>query len=250
MVIADYHMHSKFSDGKNTIEEMVQAAVKQGMKEMAITDHGFNHVCGIKLSDIQTILTEIERLNKIYPIKILFGLEANLISASGDIDISKDVQKICDVVLLGYHKSFKPKTFKNIFNFFLPNMLHRKKPTKRQISRNTNAYINAINNNKIDILVHLNYAGCIVDLEKIGKFAKEKGVFIELNTKHLEFSGMQMIKLIQTGCNFILSSDAHNTSRVNDNTGGVNMMEKYGIPESRVANWNKLPKFKKELSRK
>ena len=94
----DYHTHTKYSrrgHGKGTIEEQVKAAVDKGLAQVAITDHGFNQVLyGIRRSDIPKLRAEINEVKERYPIEVLLGVEANLISARGDIDVVEDERNI------------------------------------------------------------------------------------------------------------------------------------------------------------
>lgn len=78
-----YHIHSSFSDGKNSPEEMVQAAIAQGVKSMGFSDHGytfFDESCCIK--DTQGYIREIRRLKEAYQkeIQILLGVEEEAFS--------------------------------------------------------------------------------------------------------------------------------------------------------------------------
>lgn len=59
------------------------------MKKIAIADHGFNHIgIGMKISDIVRIRKEIKKINETFTdIEVLLGIEANLISLTGEIDI-------------------------------------------------------------------------------------------------------------------------------------------------------------------
>ena len=87
-ILADYHTHTIFTHGTGSIEDNVRVAVERGLKEIAITEHSFRHLAhGINRKKFFEIKAEIERLRAIYPIKILLGLEANLISDKGDIDV-------------------------------------------------------------------------------------------------------------------------------------------------------------------
>ena len=90
-LLADYHTHTKYSrnhHGKGTIEENVRVAYEKGLRQIAITDHGFNQkLYGVRRKDIPKVRAEIEDAKERYPIDVLLGVEANLISSQGDIDI-------------------------------------------------------------------------------------------------------------------------------------------------------------------
>ena len=247
MVFGDYHTHSLYSDGKITMEESVKQAINIGLKQLAITDHSFNHCHGINKKDFSSIKKEMDDLKEKYKdqIELFFGLEGNFTSIEGTFDIDDEIYENLDIVVLGYHKSFKPKTLKNLFGFYLPNVFNKSRRNKKQIDKNTNCYIKAISTNKIDILSHLNYAGCFVDVVKVAETAKKYNTYIELSSKHLELTPKEICDMVKTGVKFVLSSDAHTIDRIGDNHIGINIMEKYNIPKDQIANWDSVPKFKK-----
>ncbi|MGN0961885.1 MAG: PHP domain-containing protein [Christensenellales bacterium] len=240
-ILGDYHTHTTYTHGTSTVEENVRQAEKLGLKEIAITEHcykGYNH---IKAGDLEKIKNDIDSIKDKYNVKILMGIEANLMSRNGDIDITdKELAKL-DIVVLGYHKASKLK-FSEFLKFGLPNHL-LKKPTKKQIERNTNAYLNAINKHRINILAHLGYGGCAVDCVKIAKECVKKNIFIELNGKRINFTKQDIDGMIATGVKFIIDSDAHSVNAVGKNHRAFNLIEKYNIPREQIANLDKLPNF-------
>ena len=248
LIFGDYHTHTVYSrnhHGKSTIEQNVQIAVKKGLKEIGITEHGFNHVFfGVKRKNIKKMRAEIERLQKIYPIKIYLGIEANLISSQGDIDLTKEEQKWFDYVIMGYHTFGKPKSLKEYFSFFRKNAKAYKhnKYTQEIIDANTNAYIKALQKNRINIISHLG-SKMKVDVLKVAKECKKHGTIIELNARRLCFTQTEAQKMIQLETQFILNSDAHICTNVGECNKGINFVIKNDIPEKLIVNLNKLPKF-------
>ena len=162
-------------------------------------------------------------------------------SRDGDIDISDEELEKLDLVVLGYHKASK-YSFKEYFGFALPNQINRK-PTKKQIERNTNAYLNAINKHRVSILAHLGYAGCAVDYVKIAKECVKKNIYIELNGKRINFGKKDIEGMVATGVKFIVNSDTHSVDDVGKNHRAFNLIEKYNIPLEQIVNLDKLPKF-------
>lgn len=242
----DYHTHTYYSDGVGSIEDNIKHAVQKGLQEIALTEHGYSHMAyGIKKHQIKEYKAEIERCKKKYKdINILWGVEANLISLNGDIDLTEKEQQELDLVVLGYHKSYKPTNFKNFLNFFLPNTLNPFRQSKKRIEKNTQAYILAMQKHRVNILAHLNYGGCKVDCVQIAKVAKELGVYIELNGKRILFTDQEILDMQKTGVMFIVNSDAHRPENVGKNNKALNLIERLNIPHSQVANLNKLPTFK------
>ena len=246
----DYHTHTKYSrrgHGKGTVEEQVKAAVEKGLAQVAITDHGFNQwAYGIRRSDIPKLKEDIENVRERYPIEVLLGVEANLISARGDIDIVESDYKDLDILLCGYHKlvkGVKKRDFFFIFKNILCGLFHF--TSKRQRARNTNAYINAMKKYDIDVITHLNH-GCKVDVAKVAKVAKETNTYIELNGKRLGMSDKEILIAYKEGAKFIINSDAHSPKRVGDCHKGLEAILRLRIPESAVVNYNSVPTFKAE----
>ena len=242
-LLGDYHTHTTYTHGKSSVEENVQQAELLGLKEIAITEHsykGWNH---IKMGDLPKIKADIDAIQDKYAVKVLLGIEANLMSADGDIDIADEELNDLDVVVLGYHKASKYK-FSQLFKFALVNML-RKKPTKKQIERNTMAYIHAMDKHRVNILAHLGYAGCAVDCVRLAKECVKRNIYIELNGKRINFTKADIQGMVETGVQFIIDSDAHKIENVGKNSMAFNLIEKYGIPLEQVANVDKLPTFHK-----
>ena len=78
----DLHMHTVFSDGKNTAEEMVQEAVRRGLETVGISDHSSGDPCGMKLEENVRYKAEIARLKEKYAgqIRVLCGLERDFLT--------------------------------------------------------------------------------------------------------------------------------------------------------------------------
>ena len=241
-LIGDFHTHTTYTHGTSTIEENVAQAENLGLEYLAITEHAYNSKYHINNGDLERMRAEIDSIQDKYNVKILLGIEANLISRKGDIDVSDEELNKLDLVVLGFHKMTKVN-LQEWFRFVLPNII-RKKPTKKQIERNTNAYLQAINKHRINILAHLGYAGCAVDCGKIAEVCAKKGIYIELNGKRINFSKDDIDKMLATDVKFIINSDAHSKLSVGKNHRAFNLIEKYKIPYDRVINLTSVPKFK------
>jgi putative hydrolase len=239
----DFHTHTKYTHGKSTIEENVSQADNLSLQAIAITEHCYNSKYAISCGDLSKMRDDINKVKDKYSVKILLGIEANLISRNGDIDISDEELKDLDLVILGFHKMTK-SSIKERLKFFLPNILFKKK-SKKRIEENTNAYINAINKHRVSVLAHLNYGGCKVDVKKLAKICVEKGIYIELNGKRINFSKEELKDMVDIGVNFIINSDAHSKFAVGKNHRAFNLIEKYKIPLDRIVNIDgKMPKFR------
>jgi len=253
-ILADYHTHSKYSrhnHGKGTIEENVRTAYEKGLRQVAITDHGFNQkLFGIRRKDIPEARKQIEELKEQYPVEVLLGVEANIISSHGDLDVTEQDLEDLDILCCGFHKMVKSTSKRQHFSFILKNILCQMfhHTSKKQRIKNTNAYITAMRKYDIDILTHLNHS-CKVDVEKVARVAKETNTLIELNGKRLGMSDKEILTCLEIGCKFVINSDAHTPKRVGDCHLGLQAALRLRIPDSAIVNINNIPTFKK-LKRK
>ena len=235
-LLADYHTHTKYSrnhHGKGTIDENVRSAYEKGLRQIAITDHGFNQkMYGVRRKDIPQVKKDIEEAKEHYPIDVLLGVEANLISSKGDIDIIDSDYDDLDILLCGFHRLVKSTSAREQFGFVLKN-----------------AYINAMRKYRIDIITHLNHA-CKVDVEKVARVAKETNTLIELNGKRLGMSDEEIMTCYKLGCKFVINSDAHSPNRVGDCHLGLQAALRLRLPDNVIVNYNDLPTFKKQKEQK
>ena len=254
-LLADYHTHTKYSrnhHGKGTIDENVRGAYEKGLRQIAITDHGFNQkMYGVRRKDIPNVKKDIEEAKERYPIDVLLGVEANLISSKGEIDIVDSDYENLDILLCGFHRLVKSTSTREQFGFVLKNIFceifHH--TSKKQREKNTNAYINAMRKYKIDIITHLNHV-CKVDVEKVARVAKETGTLIGLNGKRLGMSDEEILTCYNLGCKFVINSDAHSPDRVGECHLGLEAALRLRIPDSAIVNYNDLLITKKEKHQK
>src|ERR1700722_13933473 len=110
----DVHMHTVETDGRNTIEEMAEAAKARGYKYMAITDHSKNLAFANGLDDTRAV-AHIQRIReagkKIEGITIFAGIEVDIL-ADGDLHLSDDVLAQMDVVIASVHSVFNQEPAK------------------------------------------------------------------------------------------------------------------------------------------
>ena len=116
----------------------------------------------------------------------------------------------------------------------------------------TNAFLNAIDKYPISIIAHLDSI-LQTDLYQIGKACAEKGVFVEINNRHTNWTQEQMDELLASGCSFVLSSDAHCADDIGNVNNAFDIMLKYNIPSERIVNvdfdFGEMSEEHKELNR-
>ena len=239
-ITGDYHTHTTFSHGHGSIEQNAQAALDAGLRELAITDHGFGHgAFGVRRKEIPKMRTEINELNERFPeLKIYLGVEANILDAKGRVDLSDEDRQSLDIIVCGYHKFVKSSAL----SYFAPNNLGIRS-VKAKV-RNTDAYIKVLERGFIDILSHPgNFCPC--DIREVARACKAYNTYFELNGKRILISDEELSVAASEDCEFILDSDAHDHVRVGDVSAALKRADLIGLPHERIANYGKLPKFKK-----
>ena len=236
----DFHMHTKYSDGKSTMEENVKEAIKKGLQIIAITDHGPGHLFyGIKEKDILKLREEVNSLQKKYPqIQILLGIEANVLGSDGKIDLTDLVEENIDVLLAGYHFGSRPSKFFRDIRIHIYNLLGLKikKFKNKIVKENTMALINAMEKYDIDILTHPGDKGK-VDIDLVAKVAAKTGTKLEINERHTHLTVEEIKIAMKYDVKFIISSDAHFYEHIGIYNDAINRAKEAGLDLKRIVNY-------------
>lgn len=250
ILTADYHTHTPYSHGKNTVEENAAQAKAQGLRQIAITDHGFSHVFfGLRRKDMPQYSADCRAAAQKYGIDVLVGIESNIRGLGGKGDLTEKDYENFDVYLCGSHICIWNEKFADVFRYGYANFVAEKwfhaKPSDKRIARNTKAYINAIKRNPIDAVTHLNYI-CPSNALEVAKCAADYGTYIELNSKKEHLTDEELCEIAaKTSARFIIDSDAHSADRV----GEIGLVEKQlarvNFPLERIDNIDgRLPAFR------
>lgn len=248
ILTADYHTHTPYSHGDNTVLENAIVAKDKNLKEIAITDHGFNHLLfGLKRKALKDLRSEIEEAERVTGVKVLMGMESNLISLSGETDMKKEDLQYFDIYLCGIHEVLCYATLTDMYKIMLKNYAAYKigrRPSQRIIDDTTRAYVNSIKNNPIDILTHINYK-CFCDLKTVAQACADYGTYIEINTKKRHISAEELDLMASTGVRFVIDSDAHSKDRVGDTLIAEELLKNSSISLEQIDNIDgRLPKFR------
>lgn len=244
----DYHTHTPYSHGKNTVLENATAAKAKGLKEIGITDHGFNHILfGLKRKKLEALRFEIAEAEKLTGVKVLMGMESNLISVGGETDMKESDLQFFDIYVCGIHEVLRYKSFSDMYNILVKNYAAYKlgkKPSKKVVDVTTKALINAVKKNPIDIISHINYKS-YCNLEEVAKCCADYGTYIEINTKKRHISAEELNKMSATGVRFVIDSDAHSAARVGDTKIAEELLSEASVPPEQIDNIDgRLPKFR------
>ncbi len=220
----DVHMHTVETDGRNTIEEMAEAAKAFGYKYMAITDHSKNLAFANGLDDKRAV-EHIQRIRaanaKIDGITIFAGVEVDIL-ADGTLDLSDSVLEQMDIVIASVHSHFAQdpaqmteRLMKAVSN---PNTSLVGHPTGRMLlRRDAYAYeIEAVLKEaaKLKVAFELNAYPDRLDLcDRHLRLAKQHGVKVVINTDSHHTSHLEKIRfgLLQARRAWLTKEDVLNT---------------------------------------
>ena len=223
----DVHMHTVETDGRNTIEEMAEAARERGYKYMAITDHSKNLAFANGLDDeraVQHIARIREASKKVPGITIFAGIEVDILP-EGDLDLSDDVLAQMDLVIASVH---------SVFN---------QEPAKM-----TERLLKAISNPNTSIIGHptgrilLRRDSYAFDMRAVLTTAAKHKVAMELNAypDRLDLSDANLRQAKQHGVKVVINTDAHHTSHMDKIRFGVLQARRAWLTKDDVL--NTLPK--------
>ena len=237
-LLSDPHTHTVYSHGTGTVRDNVVAARERGVYRIGITDHGPGHIgFGVPRKELRKQREEILAAREEFPDMIIFfSVEANILEG-GKLDIRPDEFDFFDYVCAGWH-------FGGGFGLTPGSLITRARnlvrssPARaslRQIRRNTDLVVHALDSNPIKILAHPGYMAP-VDLLEVAVACARNGTLAEINTNHLTLTAADLKTMALADVNFIISSDAHCPDRIGDFLPGVRLMLDAGIDPARVVN--------------
>ncbi|MBI2449705.1 DNA polymerase/3'-5' exonuclease PolX [Candidatus Pacearchaeota archaeon] len=199
----DFQMHTIWSDGSNSIEEMVKSAVSLGRKFITITDHVGQLAIAHALDKrrIEKQAKEIEKIRRKYDnsIRIFHGAEVDILK-NGRLAMERNLQDKLDVILASIHSAFK---------------MSEKDMTSR--------ILNALDKDRVHIFAHptgrlINKReGYAVNLAKLFEAAKRTNTFLEINCypERMDLDGVHVKAAKDVGCLFSIGTDSHNKTHMN-----------------------------------
>ncbi len=206
MLLFDLHTHTYFSHGKGSPEDNIKKALDLGLKAIAITDHAPGHVAyGVR--NTEKYFSQLRALKEKYNgrITVKSGLEFNILGLGGQTDLLAEYVPELDISLAGYHKLTLARDARS-FNYFAFT-------GKKDILKNTRAYIKIVESGSFDIIAHPGYV-LKLEIKAFAKACRQCGVLIEINEKHNDLTAEELLTAAEQGAEFILSSDAHASEAV------------------------------------
>jgi putative hydrolase len=230
-------MHTWYSDGDTGVARMVRAAKERGLLEIAIADHGMSRPFGgLSWRKLPKLISEIE--SAVPEMHVLLGVESNIVSTKGHIDVDDRLREKLDIVLMGVHL-FVMYSFTAWFTFFLPNIFYNilHWVPKCRVRKNTEIVKRAVENNQIDIWTHPNkyFRVNVVDIAAV---CAKRGTLIELSGKKIHFRPIDYERMQALGCKFIINSDAHDPKHVGEHTRAEEFLRNCDYDPRSIINLN------------
>jgi putative hydrolase len=225
--IADYRgdlqMHSTYSDGVQTLDEIVESCLGRGYEFSAVTDHshGLPIAGGVSMAKLETQHREIDALNTKYEgrFRLLKGIEANIL-ADGSIDMTGDELSRLELVLVAPHSGLRGD----------------EDQTRRMVT--------AVETRGVHILAHPrgrvfgSRAGVQADWDEVFGAAARAGVAVEIDGDPMrqDLDVTMVARARDAGCVFALDSDAHSARELRHAEAAIAHARLAGIPADRVIN--------------
>ena len=221
----DLHIHTNVNPhAYSTLEENIRSAQSKGMKVIAITNHGpalQDSPHWWSLVNMRVIPEYVEEL------RILKGVETNIIDENGNFDINQRIYEVMDIILCGLH----PVEAYGEIGYS---------------SKNTVAVINMIKSQKIDIMVHLGNPQFPLEYELVVQEAVKSGVAIEINNSSLKGSRKgskenckKILELCKEyGALISLGTDSHISYDIGEFQEAEKLIDEVGYPKENIINYS------------
>jgi DNA polymerase (family 10) len=222
-VRGDLHIHTNWSDGTGSIEEMAEKARSMGLKYIAICDHSksLGIARGLDEERLRRQMGEIDRLNgEMEGLTILKGIECN-IRADGSLDLPDNLLRDLDIVVAAVHSGFKSDE-----------------------EQMTMRLIEAIHNENVSAIAHptgriiQRRRGYPLDLERVLEAAREQGVMMEINAfpDRLDLDELNCRRAKEMGVTLCIGTDAHTPDQMDFLPLGVAVARRGWLEAGDLAN--------------
>jgi putative hydrolase len=220
-LVADLHIHTVASGhAYSTVLEIARVAADKGLSIIALTDHGPSMPGAPHAYHFGN---QAAMPRDIYGVRVLKGIEANVIDRQGKLDLEEHRLAKLDIVLAGLHTLCAPYG---------------------TVQENTAMMVNAVKNPWVDVIVHPGNPEYLVDEEAIVQAAVEYGVALEINNSSLTISRKGSLSHCDNiaclakdyGCKILVGSDSHFALSVGDFAAATELIRKYAIPPEQILN--------------
>jgi DNA polymerase (family 10) len=223
----DLHTHTTWSDGKDSLDDMVARAVEKGYAYYAICDHSHR----LRDERLEQQHAAIDALQGQVPLTLLKGIEVN-IRVGGDLDVPDEILAELDWVVASVHNSFD------------------KDPTGRVLA--------AMENPHVDVIGHVTNrkigkrAPADVDVARVIEKAVETGTFLEINSQpdRLDLTDVHARAAREAGVKLVIDSDGHQVSALDYVELGVGQARRAWLTKDDVVNTRTLAQLRKLRKRR
>jgi DNA polymerase (family 10) len=232
----DVHMHTVETDGRNTLEEMAQAARERGYEYIAITEHSKNLAFANGLDDRRALehAARIRAMNgQSEGIHLLAGIEVDIL-ADGSLDLSPEVLAQMDLVIASVHSHFQQSP---------------EEMTERLVRAVSSPHVSLLGHPTGRIL--LRREAYAFDLAAVLKAAAAHGVAMELNAypDRLDLCDRHLRQAREHGVKVVINTDSHHTSHMEKMKYGILQARRAWLTKGDVLNTLPLEEFRQAIKR-
>jgi DNA polymerase (family 10) len=219
----DTHIHSRYSDGANSIAELGERARQLGYEWIVSTDHSqsLKIAHGLSVETLHKKIREIRKFNdKSTDLKILCGVEIDILP-DGSIDYPEDVLQELDFIVASVHSNFK---------------MPEKQMTRRIIAAMENPYVNCIGHPTGRLINKREpYA---VDMEEVLQAAKKTGTLVEINASpdRLDLDDIHCMRARELGVGLTIGTDSHSLDHFEYMALGITVAQRAWLTSGHLLN--------------
>ena len=239
-IFADFHTHTLYSHGKGTVEENLLAGKARGLEMVAITDHGPGSVPWVRTSlrRMRRMMDEVRFYNqRLEGIRALAGVEANVVSLRGEIDVPPDLVEELDLLLVGFHTEIIARTLAEQWKIFGRTLLarHSRAAAERARADVTQALVEIVYRHPVDIVTHPGHKVSI-ETAALARACARRGTAMEINAGHGFMTRAYAEIAALEGAPFVLDSDAHRPGDVGRLERALAVAQAAGLQPEQI--WN------------
>jgi len=232
-----FHVHTTFSDGRNTVHEMLSAAHERGFEYLGISDHSpaAFYAGGLSVEKLRLQQQEIAANERgVAPMRVFRGTEADILP-DGTIDYDAATLEKFDFVIASIHSRFQM--------------------TKDEM---TERMLRALDNPSVTFLGHLtgrkllSRDGYTIDYERIFEKAAARGVMIEINgnPNRLDIDWRHVRRALDLGVGFAINPDAHSVHEYAALISGTWVARKAGLSAKEIFNTKPVEEVSEYLKKR